>query len=442
MMNWRRPGAILTLILTLAACGSDPGFDEAVDFASKEGSVQFVNMMPQSPQVTVIHGRETTNVDFPVAQTVELRFEDRYDWRIAYIDSSDQEITVTQGENQEISENVLSVFFMMGSLEQPDIQIVDIPILTPDEQTDGTARISFGSNLTRFTMVDIYITDTTVALADVSPTLSVTSGTVTDVFETPSGPTRIRVTQAATENLLFDSGAIEFAEKSRELFGLVDDFGPNASTHVDVIRARSLNGSTMEDLSQSPGVRFGNYTGIENLSATLGTNTFSSVGENSTTQYQIVTAGEQALSVSSDADSSVVLETRTLNPRPGTNNTLYTFDELDSTETQTRSLLVRDFNRPIADRSLFKFVNGSNQNVDVYILDTAAGQTIDNTAPLLNDLTPLGTPTSEARSRAVRFTVTNSDGSETLATGDFNFVESRSYTLLFDASAELHFITD
>ena len=51
-------GLLITLAasLILVGCGSDPGFNEETDFVRKEGAVQFVNMMADSPELTMIHG--------------------------------------------------------------------------------------------------------------------------------------------------------------------------------------------------------------------------------------------------------------------------------------------------------------------------------------------------------------------------------------------------
>lgn len=440
MTNWLRTGALFIFIFSLAACGSDPGFNEAEDFAPKEGSVQFVNMIPQSPQVTILHGLERSNSTFPVAQPAELRFQDRYDWRIAYLDSASEEVTVAQGENQQITEAVRSVFFLMGSITQPDIQIVDIPLIPLADQTDGTARIAFASNLTALAMVDIYVTAVDANLSDVAASLTLNSATTSEPIETPSGTKRLRITNAGTQTVVFDSGELTLTEKSLELFALVDDFGPDAAAHVDVIRSRTVSGSLMEDLSQSPNVRVGNYSSNETLSLQYGFTSLGQVEQNSNSPYQLTSAGAQTYTVSSVVEPVVQLESKDLDARPGALHSIYTFDDLDATGTATRSIIVTDFRQPIADRSLFKFVNGGNQAIDVFVIDTAGGQSLDNSAPLLNDLTPVGTATTELPSRTLDFIVTTADGSETLTSAAFLLQEGMSYTVILDASATLRFL--
>ncbi len=110
-------GLLLLAILLLSACGSDSGFNEDTDFISKYGYVQFVNMMPDSPEVTMFHGRDRAVVPFPLAQEVGQIPADKYDWRIAYLDSNDDEVTVAEGEDQPILEDALSTYPVDGQPE-------------------------------------------------------------------------------------------------------------------------------------------------------------------------------------------------------------------------------------------------------------------------------------------------------------------------------------
>ena len=135
-------GFLLLAILLLSACGSDSGFNEDTDFISKNGFVQFVNMMPDSPEVTMFHGRDRETSRFPFAQAARQTPVDKYDWRIAYLDANDDEVTVAEGENQPILEDGLSTYLWMGSLSQPNIQIVDAPFIVSSNRPAEIGRAS------------------------------------------------------------------------------------------------------------------------------------------------------------------------------------------------------------------------------------------------------------------------------------------------------------
>lgn len=441
MSMWTKPqyGAALLFLLLLAACGSDSGFNKKEDFASKEGGVQFVNMMPDSPEVTIIHGFDNTQVPFPVSAPIKVRFEDKYDWRIAYLDSSGKEITVIKDENQPITENFLSTFLFMGSLQQPDVQIVDREILPVEDKPADMADIWFASNITNHPMVDIYITAFSADLATSAVLTTLTSGSSSRQFSVGAGTEKqLRITAAGSLDILFDSGSIAIPENSLDLYALVDDFGPSAANHVDVIRSLTLAGTTITDVSQSGSARLGNYTSFETIKATIGAVVFPPTPQEDRSTYQDVADGEQTLIVTSDG---LQLEELVVNVRLGSFQSVYTFDNLDAQiQAATNSLIVADEHRPIIDRSLFKFVNGNNQTVDLYALRD--NDTLENSLPLINDMSFGGTATNETLSEVINFVVTSSDATETLANKIVNLMESESYTLIFDDEGIIQALTN
>lgn len=434
-----RYGAALLFVLLLAACGSDSGFNKKEDFASKEGRVQFVNMMPDSPQVTIIHGFDQTQVSFPVSAPIEVRFEDKYDWRIAYLDSSGKEVTVIKDENQQITENFLTTFLFMGSLQQPDVQIVDREILPLEDKPADMADIWFASNITTHPMVDIYITDFSADLTTSAVLTTLTSGSSSQQFSVPAGTGKqLRITVAGSMDILFDSGSIEIPENSLDLYALVDDFGPSAENHVDVIRSLTVAGSAITDVSQSGSARLGNFTSAETIEATIGSVIFPSTSQEDRSTYLNVADGEQTLIVTSDGTQ---LEELVLNVQSGGFQSVYTFDNVDAqTQPATSSLIVPDEHRPIIDRSLFKFVNGSNQTVDLYALRN--NDTLENSLPLINDISFGGTATNETGNEVINFVVTSSDATETLANKIVTLMERESYTLIFDDEGIIQALTN
>ena len=154
--------------------------------------------------------------------------------------------------------------------------------------------------------------------------------------------------------------------------------------------------------------------------------------------YQDVADGEQTLIVTSDG---LQLEELVVNVRLGSFQSVYTFDNLDAQiQAATNSLIVADEHRPIIDRSLFKFVNGNNQTVDLYALRD--NDTLENSLPLINDMSFGGTATNETLSEVINFVVTSSDATETLANKIVNLMESESYTLIFDDEGIIQALTN
>ena len=126
MPRWITGVGTLFLVTTfLAGCGSDPGFSDE-DFRTEDGTVQFVNMMPDSPQVRMFHGLSQDDIAFPFVSPIELRFVDRYDWEIAYVNTAGDRVIIAEDENQQISADTLSTFLFMGTTTQPKVSTTSI----------------------------------------------------------------------------------------------------------------------------------------------------------------------------------------------------------------------------------------------------------------------------------------------------------------------------
>jgi len=433
---------LLLAILLLSACGSDSGFNEDTDFVSKSGFVQFVNMMPDSPELIIFHGRDRTAVRFPLAQSIGQIPVDKYDWEIAYLDANDDEVTVVEGENQPITEDGLTTYLWMGSLSQPNIQIVDAPFILSSNRPAGVADIWFASNLTHHSMVDIYLTELDAVLTDAAPVATVTSGSFTSRFSVDAGPNQqIRITVAGSNELLFDSGALEILEKTEDLYALVDDFGPDGANHADVIRTIGSTGSTILDESQSASIRVGNYSEQSSITAMLGTAVYPDIINQTRSSSQEAENGSVEFKIT-DASGTILEESPDpVTIRGGVFQSIYTFENntTDAAST-TRSLSATDSFRLVRDRVLFKFINGSNEPVDFYILKS--GQDLDEVAPLLDDIGFTAQLNYESIANEVEYVVRTSDNTETLASMSNTQQEGVTYTLVFDTQGVLHLLTD
>lgn len=429
-------GALLIVTTFLSGCGSDPGFSDE-QFIPADGTAQFVNMMPDSPQVRMFHGIYTEDVSFPFASPVDIRPVDRYDWEIAYVNAAGDRINIAEAENQQISEDTLSTFLYMGTTTQPNIQIVDTPTVPQADRIEGTADVWFASNSTAFDMLDIYMLDADTDIATEAPLTTVTSGTFSQLISVPSGTSRrLTVTVAGTSQVVFDSGAIEIVDRRQELFAIVDDFGPGASNHVDVIRTLAASRSIIRDVSQGVETRAGNYSNFADLNLTVGGTSFTNIAQDSISAYQVTTNGTQ--SIVTEVGGNVTEETELVFLR-GSYHSVISFNDSENAG-QTRSVTVLDATRPTRDRSGFKFVNGSNQTVDLYGLRD--GQDTDDVPPLLSDVGFGGTNTTETFSENVRFLVTTPDQSENLGELTQTLIAGENYTLIFDSQGDLHLLSD
>jgi hypothetical protein len=428
------------VVLLLAACGSDPGFDENIDFIPAEGSVRFVNLIPDSPSLTVIHGfRDQFQARFGIAEPIETRFEDRYDWRIAYLDGNGNDVTVAEEDDQQISENVLSTFLIMGTIALPNIVITEINGVSADQRPLGMAEVWFASNSSNQAMVDIYLIAFGSGIDTQAPLTTLNSGSASELLSVNAGVEKqLIVTVAGTQTILFDSGSITVTERTVELFAVIDDFGPSSTSHVDVIRSLSTTNLTMADNSQLAQARVGNFSSVDLINAIFGGVTHESIDATGLSQYQTTSQGAQSLTVTDSSDDRPLEDTSLTNTQ-GAFNTIYSFTDPDpdsDLNNNLRSLIVTDNQRSLVSHSIVNFVNGSDQLVDFFILRD--GQTTTNTAPVLSGVSFSSGTETEVPARQIEFVVTSDADGTTLSSMSVNLQERTSRTIIFDSQGVLH----
>jgi hypothetical protein len=423
--------------LVLAGCGSDPGFDERTAFERKEGAAQFVNMIADSPELTVLHGINQTQVEFGTASAVELRFEDEYDWELAYLTRDNDFKTIERGEDQQVTENFTSVFLLMGTVEDPLVQVVDLELIPLEDRPTDSTVIWFAADLANQPMVDIYLTTADADLAASSPFTSVNSGGATSLFEVPAASEqRLRLTEAGTQTLLFDSGSINLPAQSTTLFAAIDDFGPDGSNHVNVIRTDGSAGGAMTDISQSAAARAANLSSATSLDIVLGPLTFANTGTTRTT-FSELAGGQQALTVINNGTET---EARQATIIAGQYHSVYVFDSSDGTTGAMTSLLALDDLRPVTDRAQFLFVNGNSEIIDLYALRNGASR--DDVPPVFDNIGFTATAATEVLTGSIRFLAVTADGAEVLTSVNSEMVPGQLYTVIYDSSGTLSVLTD
>lgn len=429
----------MAALVLVAGCGSDPGFNETTDFIRTEGSAQFINMMPDSPEITFIHGLSTSQIRFPFTSGVEPRISDNYDWRAAYLNSNGDEVTVIEGDDQVISESVQSTFLLMGNLAQPNVQVVDIPLTPLEQRPESEAEIWFAASLSQHSMVDIYLTGFGESLEASTPVATLDSGTYSPLQNLPAGNSRqLRVTTAGTFDLLFDSGEIVIASQSLELFALVDDFGPTSENHVDVIRSLAANRTVIPNTAQPTVARVVNFSTVDPLAVSVGAQTYNGVVPSQVTDYLGVPAGNQSVIVSGPAGETSNEDG--LLPQ-GQYLSLVVFDDLTAeSQPATRAAIVEDNLRGMRDRAHFQFVNGSNVQIDFYAL--RGDESTDDIAPTFDNVGTTISGSVEVLIGQARFVALTSDGSETLDSIEANIIEGITYTVVFDAQQRLRLLDD
>ncbi len=424
--------SIILSILLMAGCGSDPGFDRNTVFINPNGAVQFVNMIGDSPELTVLHGLNTTQVAFGFASTLTTRVVDDYDWRVAYRDANNSEVTIARAENTSLAEEDLSTFLLMGTTGQADVQVVNYRITPIADRVDTKTEVWFAANSAKFPMFDLYITEADADLATSLPVATVTSGAFTELFTIDAGANkRLRITEAAGSTVLFDSRVLNLPGASREMFAIVDNFGTNGENYVGVVRANSTTGGRLSNWAQPTSLRFANFTTRGPIDFQLGPLTESALAHAVIPAYQSVSSDDATL-VIKDQENNVLLSSE-ISPGTGEFQSLLLFD---STDPVVAAIVTADDRRSVVARSNIQFVNGSQEVVDIFFL--RAGNTTTNTTPAINDLTFTASGNGETRPGDVTITVTGASDTTTRSTLSTTLEEGKNYTFVFDN--ELHLV--
>ncbi len=430
---------VMTTLAVLAGCGSDPGFNEDTDFVRTEGAVQVINMMSDSPELTFIHGLNSSPVRFPYTSGVEVRVSDNYDWRAAYLNSDGDEVTVIEGVDQVVSEDVQSTFLLMGNLAQPTAQIVDIPLKPLDQRPETEAEVWFAASLTEHAMVDIYLTEFGTALTAVAPLVTLDSSTYSSLRNVPAGDNRqLRITPAGASDILFDSGAIVIAAQSLELFALVDDFGPSSSSHIDVIRSLAANLTTITDVTQPAAAQVANLTTITPLDVSVGSIDYESLSAGEVSAYRTVASGSQVITTTGPAGTTAS-ETPFL--PAGQYLSVVVVDDVGAEAQPASRIAVVETNlRPIQDRAHFQLVNSSDVTIDFYAL--REDESTDDIAPTFNDLATGVTGVIEVLTGQARFVAQTADNASDIDSVTADLMAGKSYTVVFDGQQRLTIIED
>lgn len=173
----------------------------------------------------------------------------------------------------------------------------------------------------------------------------------------------------------------------------------------------------------------------------LGTAVYPNINKQTRTSSQEAGNGGVEFKITDASDTILEESAGPVTIGGGAFQSIYTFENNTTDATSvTRSLIAIDSFRLVRDRALFKFINGSNELVDLYI--RRPGQDLDEVAPLLNDIGFAAQLNNESRANDVEYVVRNSDNTETLASMSNTQQEGVSYTLVFDTQGVLHLLTD
>lgn len=380
--QWSVAAALIVSAGLLAGCGGDNNTDFS---AADIGSIQVVNAVADSPSLTFLIEDATLAV-LPYGQASAFTSLDDGSFEIrALFANVDQESTELYDENVRVEDGEQTTVILAGTVAAP-IEII-VNAVNPDVATDTAELIVLNS--AGLGALDVFLTEPAAPLAD--PLASVAANTASEVIATASGTSRLRVTTAGSDTLLYDSGDFEFTGGNRAFLHLRPNFGPaSGGITAELINATATIGFGNQTLPSS--VRIANAIADEPAADAQLTGSENSVSlvaipANSFSASNLFAPGaiDLAVTLQTDPGTQFFADTAILNG--GEQRTLLVAGLFGDNSTIGR--LTLDPVRPIATVAQLNVLHGSISSVaiDVYIL--SGGETTTDTTPDIAGLTIL-----------------------------------------------------
>lgn len=297
-------------------------------------------------------------------------------------------VTVPFGDSRDV------YVYVYGRFADPQVTIVDIPAFELPTDDDGNvtdqdaAEIQFVGGFYQRDAVDIYLTEATVDIATVGPTLTLSQGEATpQVSYTASTGWRLRATEVGEKTLLYDSQSYTMLRARNTVYLLTDFFGTGETTFVMNRLGAGVN-TVIGTVLPPADLRVANF--ITNSTAvdlyfedTNDAPEFDGVAFGTLSDYRSFQDQTTSINVTPDDDNLTFLYEQELALGISQRLTLVLSGDAQG---QTGGVVVATEPRPIANALLLEVIHAAPGagDIDAYVL--AAGETTANTEPEVTDL--------------------------------------------------------
>lgn len=297
------------------------------------------------------------------------------------------DISVPVGDDRDV------YVYIYGRFADPQVQIIDIPAFQVPTDDDGNVTdqyavfVQFVAGFAQQPAVDIYLTEDTVDIATVNPTLTLSQGEVTpQVLYTASTGRRVRATVVGEKTLLYDSQSYTMLRARNTLYLLTDFFGTGETNFV-LNRLGGVN-SIVGTVEAPAELRVANF--INNAEAvdlyfgdTNDAPEFDGVPFGTFSDYRSFEDQVVSVNVTPDDENLTFLHERELALGISQRLTLVVSGDAQG---ETDGVVVSSEPRPIANSLPLEVIHAapSAGDVDLYILE--AGETLANSEPVVAGL--------------------------------------------------------
>jgi hypothetical protein len=371
MTHFLRRLALIVSCVALAGCGGGSGGNRILT----AGGVRAVNTIADSPALEVRLGNGSLGtVAFAQSSALSDAITGPYEVTVQYTPPGGALTTVLRDRDLEVEEDRQKTLVLLGTLAQATLLVLDE---AEPAVAAGQSEVHFVHGATAIAAVDFYLTEATVDIATVVPTVSVNRGAASNLATLPSGDTyRLRVTTAGTKDVVYDSGAFALASTVRRLFVLTDYFGPGGAG----VRAIVVGNSTATIFAnEALPAQFRVANLVADLAAVdvyVGAVAppplYAALAEGTVSDPELAAPATLTVNVTPESDASTIVHSGSLPLAPGQARTLVVGGVDGDGSVFARA--IPDLVRPIAGLAQLRVVQASPAagNVDFHLLATGS----------------------------------------------------------------------
>ena len=262
-LRWRGALVLAFATIGLSACGGGGSLPPG-DTPPRQGSVRFVNAIPDGPNITAfLSGIAFGPEDFAQATPLTKELVAIYTLNVEYFDPQGGITDLKVVQDIELTQEKEISFVLIGPWANPTLLRIDnVEIdfgITPNDGHLNKAGVQVVHGATSIGPVDVYLTAFGADLSTATPIASVNFGDVGQLLTiAPNAAYQVRVTDPGTTNVLFDSGTFGIDGFTRQIFLLRDNFGPSGKS-FRVTRVTADGALQFPNEGTQTSMRFGNF---------------------------------------------------------------------------------------------------------------------------------------------------------------------------------------
>jgi len=340
------------------------------------GKVRVVSAITDAPALTArVTSFNLGIVSFAQATRLVDLTEGNYGLDMLYVAPDGTTVTVLNNRPLSVDAADQVTVVLLGTLAAPTVSTIRLPV--PDIAA-GKSEVHFVNGAMGSGALDVYLTEASVDIGGVGPTLTVNAGAATSLSTIDAGASyRLRLTAAGDPGVVYDSGSFAIESGARRMFLITDYFGPGGAG-LRAVRIDSASASTFANEVLPAALRIAHFVTDEPAVDVYvdDVQTVADVAEGTLTDSLTLAPGNRAVSLTPAGEPGTVVHHADLLLGTGQARTLVVAGADGDGSVTSRA--VSDTVRRIAEQAQLRVVHASPAagRVDMHIVAPGASVTL------------------------------------------------------------------